>query len=779
MSVIKNIAIKNASGTGYDSRDIGAEAENIVISRDANGEIITDLSTQTVVTTESLAQTAKDIEDSGANAAPKNHASSTNEYGAADASHFGHVKLGTGLAVNGTSGSTEVSFGTIAGTACEGNDSRLSDDRANPNAVTFSDGLSTPTTVDYDGSVAKTITYSTVGAAPKSHASANTEYGVASTTVFGHVKVGTGLNVAAGVVSAPIMTGASASASGQAGIVPAPSMGDQDKFLCADGTWKEVQGGGTDIPIGDVSGASATQDGASVTLTWSDPDDVVIQGITFAAWAGTTLVRKAGSAPSSVSDGTVITTNSIKNQYSSTGYVDSNGLNFGVTYYYRFFPYKMSGSTKVYTTGTALNIALAREIIQTVPTQDGSLTYDGTSQTPSWNDYDSSKMTIGGVTSSIDAGTYTATFTPVYGYCWSDSTTSAKNVSWTIDQAAADATLSKSTVSLDTTTTTDTVTVSNNTGTISVTSSDNSIATAVLSGDTITIEGLSNGSVTVTVSIAASADGNYAAGSKTIAVTVVFASLVSWSSGTDEQIATMIDAYYAGTFSLADVKTVWHVGDIRNISLAAMSATGVGESHRAQTVQVQIIDFDHDTLTTSINGKTKALITVDLKNCLRDASVSDTGGSSNTEHGYMNSSNTNVGGWTSCARRTWCNDVFYAALPTYLKNKVKPVNKLTSAGNQSSTINTDSDKCFLLSEIEIFGTVSQSKSREGTQYSHYATASNRYKLPKWSASNSSDNWWERSPRGSNATSFCLVVSGGNASDSVASFAYGLAPAFAL
>ena len=167
------------------------------------------------------------------------------------------------------------------------------------------------------------------------------------------------------------------------------------------------------------------------------------------------------------------------------------------------------------------------------------------------------------------------------------------------------------------------------------------------------------------------------------------------------------------------------------------------------------------------------------KNCLRDATVSDIGGSSNTENGYMNSSNTNIGGWTSCARRTWCNDIFYNALPTTIKSKVKPVNKLTSAGNQSSTINTDSDKCFLLSEIEIFGTVSQSKSGEGTQYSHYTTASNRYKLPKWNASSSSGLWWERSPYGSNAIHFCSVYNYGGAGSGDAWDALGLAPAFAL
>ena len=255
--------------------------------------------------------------------------------------------------------------------------------------------------------------------------------------------------------------------------------------------------------------------------------------------------------------------------------------------------------------------------------------------------------------------------------------------------------------------------------------------------------------------------------------------IVSWQNGTDEEIGAMIDAYYNNELSLEKIKSVWAVGDARTISLSAMSATGVGESHRAQEVELQIIDFDHDILTTAQGGKTKALITVDLKNCLRDANVSDIGGSSNTEHGYINSSNTNVGGWTSCARRTWCNDVYYNALPTYLKNRIKPVNKLTSVGNQSSTINTDSDKCFLLSEIEIFGSITRSKAGEGSQYTYYTTASNRYKLPKWNSSSVSDLWWERSPYGSNATYFCFVSYSGLASYSYASIALGLSPACCL
>lgn len=40
-------------------------------------------------------------------------------------------------------------------------------------------------------------------------------------------------------------TGASSSADGTAGLVPAPIIGDQSKFLCGDGTWQTVQSGST------------------------------------------------------------------------------------------------------------------------------------------------------------------------------------------------------------------------------------------------------------------------------------------------------------------------------------------------------------------------------------------------------------------------------------------------------------------------------------------------------------------------------------------------------
>lgn len=77
------------------------------------------------------------------------------------------------------------------------------------------------------------------------------------------------------------------------------------------------------------------------------------------------------------------------------------------------------------------------------------------------------------------------------------------------------------------------------------------------------------------------------------------------------------------------------------------------------------------------------------------------------------------------------------------------VPKKTSAGSQSSTINTNSMKLFLFSEIEIFGSTTYSKAGEGSQYSYFATAANRIKYLS-NGSGSASWWWERSPISTNA-----------------------------
>ncbi len=171
---------------------------------------------------------------------------------------------------------------------------------------------------------------------------------------------------------------------------------------------------------------------------------------------------------------------------------------------------------------------------------------------------------------------------------------------------------------------------------------------------------------------------------------------------------------------------------------------------------IDIIGKNHDTYS---SGGT-APLTFQLHDCYGTAYA-------------MNSSDTNVGGWTSCAMRTTHLPAILSLMPSEVQNGIREVNKLTSAGNQSVTINTMADKLFLLSEIEIFGSASFSKSGEGTQYDYYKAGNSKVKKFNGSA----ESWWERSPHGSNSMRFCYVYSNGTAVSTNASNAIGVAFAF--
>ena len=139
----------------------------------------------------------------------------------------------------------------------------------------------------------------------------------------------------------------------------------------------------------------------------------------------------------------------------------------------------------------------------------------------------------------------------------------------------------------------------------------------------------------------------------------------------------------------------------------------------------------------------------------------------------MNRTNTNVGGWTDCIMRTEHLPAILATMPSEVQNGIREVNKLTSAGNKSTTIGTTADKLFLLSEIEIFGAVMYSVIGEGVQYDYYKTGGSTVKNYRGSAR----TWFDRSPYASGSIYFCVVDSDGIARRFTASDAYGAAFAF--
>ena len=256
----------------------------------------------------------------------------------------------------------------------------------------------------------------------------------------------------------------------------------------------------------------------------------------------------------------------------------------------------------------------------------------------------------------------------------------------------------------------------------------------------------------------------------------------TWADGTIAEIENALRMHYNGALDLTDY---WSVGDKRTIHLNAMTADGVSEAHHADDYEFVIIGMKHDDLVTPIGNITKAAITLQMDRILYKNTTANTYSSYypsvSDEGGYMNSMHKNAGGWTSCARRTWCNNVFYNAVESGIKSLIKPVVKKTSAGNKSSVINSDNDNVFLLSEIEIFGSINYSFAGEGSQYSYFTTATNRYKKPVYASSSSSVSgyWFERSPNVDANTHFGLVSHNGNASASYANRTRGLAPAFCL
>lgn len=102
----------------------------------------------------------------GAAASSHTHGSITNSGAIGTVSGLPIITGGGGVLQTGT-------FGTTAGTFCEGNDSRLSNSRTTPSFLTFSDAAGAAPGTAFNGSTGHTISYFTVGAAAASHTHGN------------------------------------------------------------------------------------------------------------------------------------------------------------------------------------------------------------------------------------------------------------------------------------------------------------------------------------------------------------------------------------------------------------------------------------------------------------------------------------------------------------------------------------------------------------------------------------------------------------------------------
>ena len=429
------------------------------------------------------------------------------------------------------------------------------------------------------------------------------------------------------------------------------------------------------------------------------------------------------------------------------------------------------------TKATTLSVTVERKTLTSVPSQSGSLAYTGSAQSPSWSNYDSAQLTIGGVTSGTNAGSYSATFTPTANYRWSDGTTTAKTVSWTIGKAAGSLSLSADTLSLDATTTSGAITVTRaGDGAISASSSATDIATIAVSGNIVTITGVASGSATITVNVAEGT--NYTApSSKTVAVTVQFLPAVgtplndmSWSDIKKISDAGLASSYFA-------------VGDRKAVALSGTA----GSLSLSGTYYCYIIGIDHNSAKEGTNrihfqfGYTAASGGVHI------AFIDGGYGSNYTSGSYfnMNNANSNSGGWANSRMRTTIIPTFKACLPSDLQAVLKTVTKYSDntggGSNTASYVTATTDDIFLLAEWEVFGARSYANSAEQNyqaQYAYYSAGNSKVRY-RHSSTGSTACWWLRSVNAGTSNYFCFVFTSGSADYSYAHYSRGFAPAFCV
>lgn len=122
---------------------------------------------------------------------------------------------------------------------------------------------------------------------------------------------------------------------------------------------------------------------------------------------------------------------------------------------------------------------------------------------------------------------------------------------------------------------------------------------------------------------------------------------------------------------------------------------------------LRIIDYNHDD---KVSGG-KAGITFEMQHCY---------GITAADRYSMNLTNINLGSWENLYMRQTVIPIMKSYLPSDLQAVIKPVNKLMTAGENSSTIIITADDLWRLSEVELYGTpLNYALEGEGMHYTYY------------------------------------------------------------
>lgn len=230
----------------------------------------------------------------------------------------------------------------------------------------------------------------------------------------------------------------------------------------------------------------------------------------------------------------------------------------------------------------------------------------------------------------------------------------------------------------------------------------------------------------------------------------------------------------------------WSIGDRKAVTLnGTMSKLSLSNF----TTYAFIIGFNHNA---SVEGSNRIHFQIGKTALSGGTDVCLVNGYSDDSDFYMNTSNTNSGGWSSSYMRTKIlgtslsnySGTFIGVLPAALRAVLKPVTKYTNnTGNSTSAsaVTATTDYAFLLSEYEAFGSISYANSNESSkqaQYAYYSAGNSKIKY-NHSATSTAVIWWLRSPVASDSSRFVYVNNGGTVAGTYASRSRGVAPGFCV
>ena len=417
-----------------------------------------------------------------------------------------------------------------------------------------------------------------------------------------------------------------------------------------------------------------------------------------------------------------------------------------------------------------------------VPSQSGTLTYNGSAQSPVWSGHDAAKLTIGGTTSGTNAGSYNATFTPVSNYQWSDGSTAAKTVAWSIGKAAGSSSLNKSSLALSTGTMSGTISVTRaGNGAVSASSSNTNVATVSVSGTTVTVTAKAKGTATITVKVAEGTN-HTAPANRTCSVSVTLPT----TSLNDNTWATIKEVSDAG-----QGENYWSVGDTKRITI---NGTVQGFTFSNLAIDTFILGFNHNSSREGTNRIHFRIGKIGGKSvALCDSNYGGTGSSNGFR---MNKSNTNSGGWNgSYGRKEVLGNSgtptsppansLLAALPADLRAVMKPVTKYSDntggGSNNASYVTATTDYLFDLSEFEVQGSRTYANSAEKNyqlQYAYFKAGNSKI---TYNHGNTGTAVWcfSRSVNYNYSSYFCVTHTDGSAGYASAYGSGGRAPGFTV